>query len=260
MTLDLWPHSSPICDESRGLGCNSGTCAHLLKAPTNASSESHPSRSSREECNPHSHLLPRPKQLSQDSLPCSGATTRPVVNVILNLVSVEVYASVRISNILGVRNMEQHARRPRLLLADDNEMILAKVGEILSRDFDVVALARTGEEAILAALRLKPDVLVLDIVMPELDGIHAARALRAMGCESRIVFLSVIENLQVIQAALATTANGFVFMCRILPDLPQAIRDVLSGKSFVSGKGPMAHATGSPAGNRGELARLLRVN
>jgi DNA-binding NarL/FixJ family response regulator len=124
--------------------------------------------------------------------------------------------------------------RPRVLLADDSERITQAVSTLLAKDFEVVGVARDGAEAIEAVSRLKPDVVVMDIVMPKQDGIQATRRLNQMNSPSKIVFLSGLEDQEYVEASLASGASGFVFKCRAALDLSRAIHEALAGRVFVS--------------------------
>lgn len=128
------------------------------------------------------------------------------------------------------------AKKIRVLLADDNTQIRSRVAELLSPEFEIVGTAANGEEACAAVSRLQPDVLVLDIVMPVLDGIQTARRLKAVGCSTKIVFLSGMEDQEYVEAAMAANASGFVFKPQMVADLPCAIREAHHGRIFVSTK------------------------
>ena len=82
--------------------------------------------------------------------------------------------------------------------------------------------------------RLAPDVLVLDISMPVLNGIEAARRLTAAGSAAKIVFLTVNRDVDSVRAALAAGALGYVIKDRLVADLPVALSEALAGRSFVS--------------------------
>jgi DNA-binding NarL/FixJ family response regulator len=124
--------------------------------------------------------------------------------------------------------------RVRVLLADDNEDFRAVTARLLGSEFEVVNAVSDGETLIEEAARLKPEVLVLDISMPGLSGIVAARRLRAAGCSARMVFLSVQGDPDYARAALTAGAQGYVVKCRLASDLLLALREVLGGRSFVS--------------------------
>src|SRR5688500_2546514 len=81
--------------------------------------------------------------------------------------------------------------RPRVLLADDHIAFLEGGSRLLAAAFDVVALAGNGHQALDAALRLRPDVVVLDVAMPELDGFRTLEQLRRDSPETRVVFLTM---------------------------------------------------------------------
>jgi DNA-binding NarL/FixJ family response regulator len=84
------------------------------------------------------------------------------------------------------------------------------------------------------AARLEPDVLVVDISMPVLNGIEAVRQLRAAGSRAKIVFLTVHQDAAYVHAAVAAGANGYVAKCHLATDLCLALREALAGRSFVS--------------------------
>ncbi|MBS1241580.1 MAG: two component transcriptional regulator, LuxR family, partial [Gemmatimonadetes bacterium] len=85
-------------------------------------------------------------------------------------------------------------RRARILLADDHPEALEQAARVLGGSFEVVGTAADGLALVRAAATLDPDVIVLDIAMPVLDGLEAARRLKASGCRSRLVFLTVWED------------------------------------------------------------------
>jgi DNA-binding NarL/FixJ family response regulator len=120
------------------------------------------------------------------------------------------------------------------LLADDHEDFLAVAARLLAEEFEVVNKVGDGQALLGEAARLEPDVLVLDISMPVLSGIEAARRLQAAGCRARIIFLTVHDDPDYVRAAFAAGALGYVVKCRLASDLLFALREVLAGRSFVS--------------------------
>ena len=124
--------------------------------------------------------------------------------------------------------------RPRILLADDHQLLLKRVTALLSSVFDVVGAARDGVEMVSEALRLRPDVIVADISMPTLDGIEAAHQLRERGSTAKVVFLTIHAEQEFVDACFAGGASGYVTKAHMKSDLIPAIRAALSGQSFVS--------------------------
>jgi DNA-binding NarL/FixJ family response regulator len=124
--------------------------------------------------------------------------------------------------------------RPRVLLADDHEDFLAIEGRLLEEDFDVVNKVGDGRALLEEAARLEPDLVVLDITMSAMSGIEAARRLRASGSRVKIVFLTVHDDPDYAREALGSGALGYVVKCRLVADLPQALREALAGRRFVS--------------------------
>jgi len=121
----------------------------------------------------------------------------------------------------------------RVLLADDHHDFLAVVARLLEPEFEVVAMVDDGQALLDEAARLEPDVVVLDISMPVLNGIEAARRLKAGGSKAIIVFLTVHEDPDYLRAALAAGGDGYVVKGRLACDLPLALRAALAGGVFV---------------------------
>jgi DNA-binding NarL/FixJ family response regulator len=121
----------------------------------------------------------------------------------------------------------------RVLLADDNETILARVRTVLGEEFDIVGAVNNGRDAIAEVRRLDPDVLLIDISMPILDGLQTASRLRSSS-RTKVVFLSVHEDPDFVDAAFAVGASGYVAKSDVTSDLVPAIREVLKGQTYLS--------------------------
>lgn len=119
------------------------------------------------------------------------------------------------------------------MLADNHEAILAQVRAVLSEEFAIVGAVHDGREAVAEVRRLDPDVLVIDISMPILDGLEAAAQLGSSR-RTKIVFLTVHEDEDFIAAAFAAGGSGYVIKSDIATDLIPAIRDVLEGRIYIS--------------------------
>ena len=102
-------------------------------------------------------------------------------------------------------------------------------------DLQVVGEASDGLEAVQKAAELKPDLILLDIGLPTLNGIEAARQIRKLALESKIIFLSQESSADVVQAGLSVGAWGYVVKARAGSELLAAMDAVMSGKKFVSG-------------------------
>jgi DNA-binding NarL/FixJ family response regulator len=91
-----------------------------------------------------------------------------------------------------------------------------------------------GVELLGAIPRTDPDVIVLDISMPGLDGFEAARRLKAAGCRSKLLFLTVCEDADFVREAMALGADGYVVKSRLATDLLTAVFEVLAERKYVS--------------------------
>ncbi|HEX5271564.1 MAG TPA: response regulator transcription factor [Gemmataceae bacterium] len=124
--------------------------------------------------------------------------------------------------------------RPRVLLADDHGDFLALEARLLEPDYEVVTTVGDGRALLEQAARLKPDVVVLDISMPVMNGIVAAQHLYASGCAAKVIFMTVHSDPEYAREALLTGAAGYVVKCRLVSDLPEALKEALAGRRFVS--------------------------
>jgi DNA-binding NarL/FixJ family response regulator len=124
--------------------------------------------------------------------------------------------------------------RTRLLLAEDHAAVRNVAIRLLEQEFDVVGTAADGQSLIEAAARMLPEVLVVDISMPVLNGIEAAHRLRETGSTTRVVFLTTYEDIDYVHAAIAAGALGYVVKSRMYSDLCLAIKEALADRLFVS--------------------------
>jgi len=122
----------------------------------------------------------------------------------------------------------------RILLADDHKEIRDKVRRCLEAEFNVLDAVCDGRELLEAAARLNPDVCLLDISMPVLNGIEAAMQLKENGSKAKVIFLTVHEDMDFAQAALKTGASGYVIKRQMASDLRRAVNEALAGRIFIS--------------------------
>ena len=124
--------------------------------------------------------------------------------------------------------------RARILLADDHKEIRDRAVRLLEPEFEVVGAVADGNALVRISAQLNPDVCIIDISMPYLNGIEAAIKLRENGSQARIVFLTVNEDSDFVRAALKTGALGYVVKSRMATDLCLAINGAIRGDLFVS--------------------------
>lgn len=123
---------------------------------------------------------------------------------------------------------------PRVLLADDHAMFTEGLRSILGPHFEIVGTATDGEQVIAAVQRLHPDVVVMDISMPLLNGIKAARKLQKMGTSAKIIFLTMVGDPAVVTEAFHAGAAGYVLKIWAGSEIITAIREALQGRTYVS--------------------------
>ena len=122
----------------------------------------------------------------------------------------------------------------RIVVADDNALFLHKIASILEVEFDVVAKVADGRAAVEAVCKYNPDIAVLDLEMPLLNGIDVARELTQQQQSSRVLICSVETDPEIVDAALQAGALGYVFKARLETDLLSAVKSVAEGQKYVS--------------------------
>ncbi len=125
-------------------------------------------------------------------------------------------------------------RRTRVLLADDHKLLLQAFEKLLEPDFEVVGAVGDGHALLAAALELKPDVIVLDIAMPRLNGMIAAKRLLQTMPEVKLIFLTVNEDADFASEAMRIGASGYLLKSSSASELVYAIEVALQGKSYVT--------------------------
>ena len=145
--------------------------------------------------------------------------------------------------------------RPRLLLADNHLTTLRCWRALLAAEFDVVGTVEDGRALVGAYDVLKPDAIVSDIGVPEMNGVEAAAQILANHADARIVFATVHADRTILRQALASGALGYVLKVRVGEDLVPAIRSALRGDLFISpfppleaGRGQTSPREDRPAG------------
>ncbi|MBI4951913.1 MAG: response regulator transcription factor [Myxococcales bacterium] len=123
----------------------------------------------------------------------------------------------------------------RILLADDHQLVRQGLRSLLERDgFEIVGEASNGREAVDLAKTLRPDVAVLDLAMPVMNGIDAARAIAAASSRTQCIVLTMYEESRYVLEALQAGVRGYLLKSRAAADLVQAIREVAGGATYLS--------------------------
>jgi len=131
-------------------------------------------------------------------------------------------------------NPPQDFVRPRIVVADDHRAMLETLVGLLSTAFEVIAAVGDGTAAVSEATTRDPDIVVLDIAMPGLNGIAAAARIKQAGCGAKIVFVTNLRDREFLDESRRLGNVGFVTKDRLVADLIPAIDRVLAGQPFVS--------------------------
>jgi len=123
---------------------------------------------------------------------------------------------------------------PRVLLVDDHKMFLEGLASILKTHCEMVGMAVNGEDAVAAAQGLQPDVIVMDVSMPVLNGLEATRRLQELKTQSKIILVSMHTDPAYAAAALEAGASGFVLKTHAASEIIFAIQEALQGRTHVS--------------------------
>jgi len=171
--------------------------------------------------------------------------------------------------------MTKGTKRLRILVADDHELVRRGIRGLLCsrRGWTVIAEAVNGREAVEKANRLKPDVVILDVSMPDLDGLQATRRIRETVPTTEVVVLTMHESDQMVRRVLDAGALGYVLKSDLATQLVKAVKSVSGGKLFLTPRvsdivlrsflttgnqsEPTEHSQAQPTPREVEIIRLL---
>jgi DNA-binding NarL/FixJ family response regulator len=125
-------------------------------------------------------------------------------------------------------------RRPRVLLADDHRLLREAFAQLLEPACEVVGSVADGRALLEAAPQIRPDIVVLDIAMPLLNGLDAARHLKRVQPEVKVIFLTMNEDSDVAAEAFRIGASGYLLKNSAASELLAAIQEVFQGRSYVT--------------------------
>jgi len=124
--------------------------------------------------------------------------------------------------------------KPRILLADDHTLVAEALTRLLEMQFEVVGTAGDGRALLEKAVQLQPDVILLDLSMPILNGFEAGQRLRKLVPRTKVIVLTMTEDAEVAGDVLRSWASGFLLKKSASIELVTAIQEVLKGKTFVT--------------------------
>lgn len=126
--------------------------------------------------------------------------------------------------------------RPRIFLADDHSLLLDAFSKLLEPKYEVVGTATDGRKMLAMVPKLKPDMVVMDIAMPKLNGFDAGEKLKKMLPDIKLIFLTVNEDPDMVTEAFRIGANGYLLKSSAASELFQAIDEVLNAGNYVTPK------------------------
>ena len=135
-----------------------------------------------------------------------------------------------------MQDLNRFTIRPRVLIADDHSIVAEGLRSMLEKSCDVVGVVRDGRELLVEAPKLNPDVIVLDIGMPLLNGLDAAERIKPLLPKAKLVFLTMMDDPNLAAAALNLGAVGYVLKHSVASELLKAVSEVLQGRSYITPK------------------------
>src|SRR6478672_8904863 len=123
---------------------------------------------------------------------------------------------------------------PRVLLADDHALLLGAFEKLLAGECEIVGQVSDGRALVAAAQTLKPDLIVLDIAMPLLNGLEAGRQIKRKQKDVKLVFLTMSEDPELAAEAFRSGASGYLLKRSAASELTTAIREVMQGRSYIT--------------------------
>ncbi len=146
--------------------------------------------------------------------------------------------------------------KPRVLIADDHRLVAEGLVRIIEPECELVGTVNDGIEAVATAIERNPDVILLDITMPLLNGIEAAHQIKRERPGIKIIFVTMQANREYIQAAFQAGASGYVLKHAASAELIKAIRDVTQGRVFLSRSIAERYGVTEPNNGDGPLKRF----
>ena len=146
---------------------------------------------------------------------------------------------------------------PRILIADDHEIVLEGIRTLLARsrrEWEICGEARNGEEAVSLVKSVQPDIVVLDITMPRLSGLHAAMRIAKLNVGCRVLMFTMHDSPRLASEVQNAGAHGFVLKTQAARDLVRAIECLLGGNTFF-GAEPKEKSKDKPERAPGPLFR-----
>jgi len=125
-------------------------------------------------------------------------------------------------------------KKPRVLLADDHTLVLDGLRKILEPECEVVGAVEDGRSLLVTAKQLQPDIILLDISMPLLNGVEAARRLRAAAPDAKVIFVTMHADATYVAGAFRAGASGYVLKRCASVELLKAINQVLTGRPYIT--------------------------
>ena len=133
-----------------------------------------------------------------------------------------------------INEEEDRMSRTRILLADDHNLLLEGLRRLLEQEFEIVGTVCNGRELLVEAERLLPDVILLDISMPLLNGFDAARQLKQKGVRSKLLFITMHTGADYVKEAFRVGASGYLLKQSAGAELVGAIHEVARGKYYLA--------------------------
>src|SRR5215472_11739458 len=124
--------------------------------------------------------------------------------------------------------------RPRLLLADDHTLVVEAFTKLLETEFEIAGTVTDGLSLLKEAPKLRPDVIILDLNMPQLNGMDAGRELKRLMPFTKIIVLTMSEDFELATQALRHWASAYLLKKSAASELVKAVREVLKGRTYVT--------------------------
>ncbi|HEY3706169.1 MAG TPA: response regulator transcription factor [Terracidiphilus sp.] len=125
-------------------------------------------------------------------------------------------------------------QHPRVIIADDHKMVAELFREVLSPEFDVIAMVEDGQELVTAAARLKPDIVLADISMPILNGLDAGQRVKEVSPTTKVIIVTMNPDPEIAAEAFHRGISGYVVKTSDATELVNALKDVLRGRTYLS--------------------------